>query len=143
LTPHFSGSAAPRRTWSSVYGNPRRNFFRQVQMLLLSILVLASCRRDNIPPQQVSDTDWSPYIGYINHAWSQAIHHYLVAWNNSLGLGCNYHRAYKRQASQLKDNRASHEDAGRPGSISLLMYMLGACFFFVSRLKKYFFDEIS
>jgi hypothetical protein len=60
-------------------------------------------------------------IGYINHAWLQAIHHYLVAWNHSLGLGCNYHRAYKCQASQLKDNRASHEDAGRPGSISLLI----------------------
>jgi hypothetical protein len=71
-------------------------------------------------------------IGYINHAWPQAIHHYLVAWNHSLGLGCNYHRAYKRQSSdQLKDNRASHEDSGRPGSISLLIYMLGACFIFL------------
>jgi hypothetical protein len=78
-------------------------------------------------------------IGYINHAWPQAIHHYLVAWNHSLGLGCNYHCAYKRQASQLKDNRASHEDTGRPGSISLLIYMLGACFFFCIPFEKVFF----
>jgi hypothetical protein len=82
-------------------------------------------------------------IGYINHAWPQAIHHYLVAWNHSLGLGCNYHRAYKRQASQLKDNRASHEDAGRSGSISFVdIYAWSLFYFFVSRLKKYF-DEIS
>jgi hypothetical protein len=99
-------------------------------MLLLSILVLASCRRDNIPLQQVSDTDWSPYIGYINHAWSQAIHHYLVAWNNSLGLGCNYHRAYKRQASQLKDNRASHEDAGQPAGLDLFVDVYAWSLFF-------------
>jgi hypothetical protein len=57
-----------------------------------------------------------------------------------LGLGCNYHRAYKRQASQLKDNRASHEDAGQPAGLDLFVDVYAwSLFFFCISFEKVFF----